>query len=99
MGISPPDSEGRVADTGADFVFVLAGVVCLFLILLKYIRTRMELKTWEVATHVDGRTTWRSFRLDDDASATEMPTSHSTGIYDTWLLTRFSVAFVFMVYV
>lgn len=57
----------------------------------------MELKTWEVATHVDGRTTWRSFRLNDDASATEMQTSHSTGIYDTWLLTRFSVAFVFMV--
>lgn len=68
------------------------------MILVKYIKTRRELKTWEVATHVDGRTTWRTFRpLQDDTSRAEMPTSHSVGIYDNWLLTRFSVAFVFMV--
>lgn len=78
-------------------MFVGAGAILLFMILIKYIQTRRELKTWEVATRIDGRTTWRSFRLEDDASVSEMPTIHSTGIYDNWLLTRFSVAFVFMV--
>lgn len=71
------------------------------MILIKYIQTRRELKSWEVATHdVDGHTTWRSYRLDDDdAPAEGGPAQHHAGIYDNWLLVRFSVAFFFMVYV
>lgn len=85
------------ANAVTDFGFVAGGAIFLLMILAKYIRTRMELKAWEVATYIDGRTTWRSFQLEDDTPVSEMPTCHSTGIYDNWLLTRFSVAFVFMV--
>lgn len=67
------------------------------MMLIKYIITRRELKSWEVTTHVDGHTTWRSFRLSDDAPADHMPPQHSMGIYDNWLLVRFSVTFFFMV--
>lgn len=78
------------------FGAVAGGAFGLLMILIKYINTRRELKTWEVATHVNGHTTWRSFRLSDDAPAEQMPAQHSLGIYDNWLLVRFSVAFVFM---
>lgn len=86
------------------FIFMASGGVFLLLILFKYIQTRRELKKWEVATYVDGRTTWRSFRLSDDENPNGLPRqqaqmSHARGIYDNWLLTRFSVAFVFALYV
>lgn len=95
-------SENKIqSENGANIVIIVFGAVAggafgLLMILIKYISTRRELKTWEVATHVDGRTTWRSFRLSDDAPADQMPAQHSMGIYDNWLLVRFSVAFVFM---
>lgn len=90
----------RLYDAYIVFIFTATGGVLLLLILFKYIKTRRELKKWEVATYVDGRTTWRSFRLSDDEDANGQPrqqtqTLHARGIYDNWLLTRFSVAFVF----
>lgn len=75
---------------------VAGGTFGLVMILCKYIITRRELKSWEVTTRVDGHTTWRSFRLSDDATANQMPAQHAMGIYDNWLLVRFSVASFFM---
>lgn len=78
------------------FSAVAGGALGLLMILIKYIITRRELKCWEVATRVNGHTTWRSFRLSDDTPAERMPAQHAMGIYDNWLLVRFSVAFFFM---
>ncbi|PSR92049.1 hypothetical protein BD289DRAFT_196596 [Coniella lustricola] len=78
------------------FGSIAGGAAGLLLILTKYIKTRRELKKWEVATHVDGRTTWRSFRLADDDTGGTPSVAHSTGIYDNWLITRFSIAFAFL---
>lgn len=67
------------------------------MILIRYIKTGQELKEWDVEHSAGGSsTTFRSFRLSGDVSIVGIPISQYTGIYDKWLIIRFSIAFVFM---
>lgn len=77
------------------------------MILVKYIRTGRELKEWEADTEF-GTTlgsfrdynSFRklSFRIDDGTPIAQNLNvlAQTTGIYDRWLIIRFSIAFVFM---
>lgn len=96
---SPAEKDTKLTySSNTVFGAVAGGALGLLLILIKYILTRRELKSWEVSTHaVDGHTTWRSFRLEDDAPPSSSQQHTMRGIYDNWLLVRFSVAFFFMV--
>lgn len=84
-------------------VFIGTGAILLFIILVKYIRTGRELKEWDVGTGFGDldQTSWRklSFRFDDGTQVTQNVFAQTTGIYDRWLVIRFSIAFVFMMYV
>lgn len=79
-------------------LFVGAGAVLLLMILVKYIQIGRELKEWEVGTELGSHSSWRklSFRLDDGSRITQNVLTQTTGIYDKWLIIRFSIAFVFM---
>lgn len=70
--------------------------------MLKYIRTGRELKEWEAETGFGDldQASWRklSFRIDDGSAMGQSVNvfAQTTGIYDRWLVIRFSIAFVFM---
>lgn len=80
-------------------LFVGSGAVLLMMIMVKYIRTGKELKQWDVSSEFGDYKSWRtlSFRVDDGTPITPNVFEQTTGIYDRWLIVRFSIAFFFMV--
>lgn len=88
---------------GLVVLFVGGGAILLFLIIVKYVQTGRELKEWKAEAGFGDldQASWRklSFRIDDGSAAAAQNVNvfaQTTGIYDRWLIIRFSIAFVFM---
>lgn len=88
---------------GLVVLFVGGGAILLFLIIVKYVQTGRELKKWRAEAGFGDldQASWRklSFRIDDGSAAAPQNVNvfaQTTGIYDRWLIIRFSIAFVFM---
>ncbi|KAI1075264.1 hypothetical protein F5B20DRAFT_560638 [Whalleya microplaca] len=73
------------------FVSLSLGGILLIAILVKYIRTRRKLLTWNV-NYGSAATSQRTER--PDSLATTLEDKRPRNIYDKWLVMRFSIAFI-----
>ncbi|KAK8080604.1 hypothetical protein PG997_008422 [Apiospora hydei] len=81
----------------ADIEFALScfgGCILLIMILIRYIQTRRQLKTWSHGYGKKSTSTETTSNGPHISGGGSKP--QSQGIYDRWLLIRFTIAFVFL---
>ncbi|KAK6827974.1 hypothetical protein PG990_009605 [Apiospora arundinis] len=81
----------------ADIEFALScfgGCIFLVMILIRYIHTRRMLKTWSHGYGKKSSTTGTTSNGPQSSGGGQRP--RSQGIYDRWLLIRFTIAFIFL---
>ncbi|KAK9422753.1 hypothetical protein SUNI508_00616 [Seiridium unicorne] len=77
----------------ADFEFIIScagGAIFLLMILVRYLQSRGQFKTWNIGYGVNSQTT----DTDTRRSSLAPRRRRRNGIYDKWLIIRFTIAFV-----